>query len=115
MDFLIEACDIIMMSPVPNLGYVTPILARSFTYMPTFMVQLLREVGFLIKACDIIMMSPVPNLGYVTPILARSFTPMPIFMVQLLQEVGFLNEAYMVFYYSKLIWTALTLVTGVWL
>ena len=47
--FLNNACDVIMMSSVPNLGLVIQILVRYFTFMPTFMIHLLREVDFLNK------------------------------------------------------------------
>ena len=57
--------------------------------MPTFMVQLLREVAFLNKACDIIMTSSVPNLGHVIQIVVRSFTFTPTIMFQHLREVTF--------------------------
>ena len=44
-----------MTSSVPNLGHVIQILVRSFTFIPTFMVHLLLEVGFLNETCDLIV------------------------------------------------------------
>ena len=86
-----------MMSSVLNLGHDIQVLERSFTFMPTFMVQYLREVAFLNEVCDVIMTSSVPNLGHVIQILVRSFTAAPTLTVYLLLEVAFLNEGPLLF------------------
>ena len=90
---LTETCDVIMTSSVSNLGNVLKILERSYTFIPIFIAQFLKEVVFFQRGLwrhhDIINTKLGPC--YSTPRkVIYHYTP--IFITQKICKIGPLNK-----------------------